>query len=70
MFTEVTRNDAALRTIFGWEHAPGQDSYKRNFSKFNQATNTVVSQHFYSWLMNNINFNTLTLDFDASVITR
>ena len=70
MHTEVTRNDAALRTIYGWEHPPGQDSYKSYFSKFNQAANAAVSQHFYSWLMNNINFNHLTLDFDANVITR
>lgn len=70
MHTEVTRNDAALRTIFGWKNVPGQDAYKRYFSKFNQATNTAVSQHFYSWLMNNINFNHFTLDFDSSVITR
>ena len=70
MHTEVTRNDAALRTIFGWKNVPGQDAYKRYFSKFNQATNAAVSQHFYSWLMNNINFNHFTLDFDSSVITR
>ena len=24
MHTEVTRNDAALRTIFGWKYIPGQ----------------------------------------------
>ena len=35
MHTEVTRNDAALRTIFGWKNVPGQDAYKRYFSKFN-----------------------------------
>ena len=24
MHTEATRNDAALRTFFGWKHVPGQ----------------------------------------------
>lgn len=70
MHTEVTRNDSALRTIFGWRNVPGQDTYKRYFNKFSQATNAAVSQHFYTWLMNNINFNHFTLDFDSSVITR
>lgn len=70
MHTEVTRNDVALRTIFGWKQVPGQDAYKRYFSKFSQTTNLDVSQHFYSWLLNNINFNHFTLDFDSSVITR
>ena len=40
------------------------------FNKFSQATNAEVSQHFYSWVMSNINFNHFTLDFDSSVITR
>lgn len=70
MHTEVTRSDQALRTIFGWKQVPGQDAYKRYFSKFNLSTNQAVSQHFYSWLMTNINFNHFTLDFDSTVITR
>ena len=70
LHTEITRNDAALRTIFGWKNVPGQDAYKRYFNKFTQATNAEVGQHFYSWLMSNINFNHFTLDFDSTVITR
>jgi hypothetical protein len=70
LHTELTRNDAALRDIFGWKSVPGQDAYKRYFNKFTQATNADVSQHFYSWIMSNINFNHFTLDFDSSVITR
>ena len=42
LHTEVTRNDAALRTIFGWKNVPGQDAYKRYFNKFTQATNAEV----------------------------
>jgi hypothetical protein len=34
LHTEVTRNDAALRTIFGWKNVPGEDAYKRYFNKF------------------------------------
>ncbi|MBI3235682.1 MAG: IS1380 family transposase [Bacteroidetes bacterium] len=70
LHTEVTRNDTALRTIFGWKNVPGQDAYKRYFNKFSQVTNAEVSQHFYSWIMSKINFNHFTLDFDSSVITR
>ena len=70
LHTEVTRSDAALRTIYGWKNVPGQDAYKRYFNKFTQATNDQVSQHFYSWIMSNINFDHFTMDFDSSVITR
>lgn len=70
LHTEVTRNDAALGSIFGWKKVPGQDAYKRYFNKFTQATNAGVSQQFYTWLMSNINYNHFTLDFDSSIITR
>jgi len=70
LHTEVTRSDDALRKIFGWKAVPGQDAYKRFFNKFNQATNARVNQHFYSWMLSNIQFNHFTLDFDSSIITR
>ena len=35
LHTEITRHDAALKKIFGWNNAPGQDTYQRFFSKFN-----------------------------------
>ena len=60
----------ALRKIFGWKAVPSQDAYKRFFNKFNQATNARVNQHFYSWMLSNIQFNHFTLDFDSSIITR
>lgn len=31
LHTEVTRHDAALGKIFGWQNTPGQDVYKRFF---------------------------------------
>jgi len=70
LHTEVTRHDQALGKIFGWKRTPGQDTYKRFFSKFTQATNYRVSDYFYSWLFDNVKFNNFTLDVDSSVITR
>jgi len=70
LHTEVTRHDLALSKIFGWKRTPGQDTYKRFFSKFTQASNQRVSDYFYSWLFDNVKFNNFTLDFDSSVITR
>jgi len=70
LHTEVTRHDAALGKIFDWKHTPGQDTYKRFFSKFTQATNQKVSDYFYSWFFENVNFDNFTLDIDSSVMTR
>lgn len=70
MHTEVTRHDVALSKIFDWKEAPAQDTYKRFFSKFNQATNQKVSDYFYSWIFDNFKFNNFTLDIDSSVMTR
>ena len=70
LHTETTRNDAALAQIFDWERVPGQDTYKRFFSKFTQTTNQNVSDYFYSWIFDNFKFNNFTLDIDSSVVTR
>jgi hypothetical protein len=70
MHTEVTRHDMALSKIFDWKHAPAQDTYKRFFSKFTQATNHKVSDYFYSWIFDNFKFDNFTLDIDSSVMTR
>lgn len=70
LHTEVTRHDIALGKIFGWKAIPGQDTYKRFFSKFNQATNQKVSDYFYSWFFDNIKLDNFTLDIDSSVMTR
>jgi hypothetical protein len=70
LHTEVTRHDAALGKIFGWNNPPGQDTYKRFFSKFNQGTNQKVGDYFYSWFFDNIKFDNFTLDIDSSVMTR
>lgn len=70
LHTEVTRHDAALGKIFGWKRTPGQDTYKRFFSKFTQAKNQRVSDYFYSWIFDNMKFDRFTLDCDSSVLTR
>jgi hypothetical protein len=70
LHTEVTRHDVALGRIFDWKNTPGQDTYKRFFSKFNQTTNQKVSDYFYSWIFDNFKFDNFTLDVDSSVMTR
>jgi len=70
LHTEVTRHDPALCKIFDWKKTPGQDAYKRYFSKFTQTTNQKVSDYFYSWIFDNLNFDNFTLDIDSSVMTR
>ncbi len=70
LHTEVTRHDITLGKIFDWKNTPGQDTYKRFFSKFTQAKNLKVGQYFYSWIFDNFKFDNFTLDIDSSVMTR
>lgn len=70
LHTEVTRHDVAVRKIFGWKNIPGQDTYKRFFSKFTHAKNLRVSEYFYSWIFDNFKFDNFTLDVDSSIMTR
>ncbi len=70
LHTEVTRHDTTLGKIFGWQKTPGQDTYKRFFSKFNIGTNQRVFTSLFSWFFENLSFDTFTLDIDSSVMTR
>lgn len=70
LHTEVTRHDAVLGNIFGWKRTPGQDTFKRFFSKFDQAKNQRISDYFYKWIFDNFKFDNFTLDIDSSVMTR
>ena len=70
LHTEVTRHDVVLGKIFDWKSTPGQDTYKRFFSKFNQTTNQKIGDDFYSWIFDNFKFDNFTLDIDSSVMTR
>ena len=68
--TEVTRHDRTLNRIFNWERSPGNDTYKRFFSKFTQAINQRIFQYFYQWFFTQLKFDNLTLDLDSTIITR
>ena len=70
LHTEVTRHDKVLTDIFGWNRAPGQDVYKRYFSKFNQIINDKVFGKLTQWFFDNIQIDNLTLDFDSTIVTR
>ncbi|EHO05558.1 hypothetical protein HMPREF9714_03230 [Myroides odoratimimus CCUG 12901] len=70
LHTEVTRHDKALGKIFDWRASPGQDAYKRYFSKFDASSNIETAKHFFEWFFKNINLNYFTLDIDSTVITR
>lgn len=68
--TEVTRQDDALRKVFGWKRVAGNDAYKRFFGKFGQATNQRVGDHLFGWHFGQLRFDDFTLDMDSSVVTR
>ena len=68
--TELTRSDRALSQIFGWEHVPAQDAYKRFFNKFTQTDNLRVADYFFRWIINSYQYDNFTIDFDSSVLTR
>ncbi len=68
--TEVTRHDKVLTELFGWRPAPGQDTYKRFFSKFTQTKNNEVFFYLYNWFFSNLQFDNLTIDFDSTILTR
>jgi hypothetical protein len=70
LHTEVTRQDRTLAKIFDWKRVPGQDAYKRYFSKFTQATNYEVGKYFFKWIFQNLNIDYITVDIDSSVMTR
>ncbi|MCR6641775.1 MAG: IS1380 family transposase [Sporocytophaga sp.] len=68
--TEITRSDLALGKIFDRYRTPGNDAIKRFFRKFDMETNHNVSNHFFSWILGQVNFNYFTLDFDSTILSR
>jgi hypothetical protein len=70
LHTEVTRQDAVIRQIFGWDRICGQDTYKRFFGKFSQGMNQRVFTMMYQWFFQGLQFDNFTLDVDSSVLTR
>jgi hypothetical protein len=67
---EQTRMDVALSRIFNWIRVPGQDAYKRFFSKFTQADTIRVGDYFFRWFIKNYQYENFTVDFDSSILTR
>jgi len=70
LHTEITRHDHALCKIFGWERAPGHDTYKRFFKKFDFERSSQLSDHLFGWVFKNIQFDNVTLDCDSTILTR
>src|SRR5450631_2501270 len=67
---EITRLDKPLTKIFDWKQIPGNDAFKRFFRKFTMETNAVVAQHFFSWIIQQLQIVNITLDFDSTTLTR
>lgn len=70
LHTEITRHDGALCKIFGWKRAPGHDTFKRFFKKFDLEKSGQLSDHLFGWVFDNVKLNNFTLDCDSSVLTR
>ncbi len=68
--TEITRSDVALGKIFDRKRVPGNDAIKRFFRKSSIETNDKVSNHFFSWILEQVNFDNFTLDFDSTILSR
>ena len=70
LHTEITRHDQALCKIFGWKRSPGHDTFKRFFKKFDIECSSGLSDHLFSWVFKNIQFDNITLDCDSTILTR
>jgi len=70
LHTEITRHDHALCKIFGWKCAPGQDTFKRFFKKFDLERSSQLSDHLFGWVFKHIQFDNITLDCDSTILTR
>jgi len=64
------RRDTVLHSIFGWNQMPSQSTYSRFFGKFSQALNTEIFPDLQNWFFTQLNIDTITVDFDSTVITR
>ena len=64
------RYDKTLQSIFGFSRMPSQSTYSRFFGRFSQAKNTSVFPKLQDWFISQLGIDTLTIDFDSTVITR
>lgn len=64
------RYDLTLQSIFGWTQMPSQSTYSRFFGKFSQSRNTEVFPALQHWFFDQIGIDSITVDFDSTVLTR
>ena len=67
---EVTRFDATLGKIFGYEKMANYKALTRLLDKFDQATIETVFPSLYQHLFDQVGLQTLTLDLESIVLTR
>lgn len=68
---DVSRFDATIQKLFGWQSMPEHKAFQRYFRKFSlYRTHEQIFGELYRWFFSNIAFDNFTLDVDSSVITR
>ena len=67
---EVTRQDEVLKQVFGFKQMAGHGSFQRYFEKFDISKNQEVFDELYSWFFGQIKRDTITIDFDSTILTR
>jgi hypothetical protein len=67
---EVTRQDEVMRQIWGFRAMAGHKSFQRFFRKHTLALNQRLFTTLYQWFFQQLNFATLTLDIDSTVLPR
>ena len=67
---EITRLDATLTRLFGWNKVAGHKAIMRFFNRFDMARNEQVQDQIYRWFFDRISINRLTVDVDSTIITR
>ena len=68
--TDITRLDATLARLFGWNVVAGHKSIVRLFQRFDQPAATRLQTQSFKWLFDKLSLNPVTLDMDSTVITR
>lgn len=68
---DTIRFDSVITNVFGWEKVAEHKAIQRIFSKVDSLNEAnKLSDNIYRWVLQSINYQGLTLDFDSTVITR
>jgi hypothetical protein len=67
---EVTRHDEVMRQIWGFDRMASHKAFQRFFCKHTLALNQRLFTGLYQWFFQQLNFPTLTLDIDSTVLIR